>query len=110
MFVPHCDGDRIMTMIDISRDFACFMSESLVCIASFVMCDMVHIEPMHPNKHSIVTYLLMCIADRAPPRPPLPRETVPPRPPPPETDDEEEMAVFKQQPQANQPIMVRGCS
>ncbi|CAE1284850.1 VCL [Acanthosepion pharaonis] len=40
----------------------------------------------------------------APPRPPLPHETVPPRPPPPETDDEDESAF--PMPQANQPIMM----
>ena len=40
----------------------------------------------------------------APPRPPLPTETVPPRPPPPETDDEDEMNFPI--PQENQPIMV----
>ncbi|XP_059621723.1 vinculin [Phlebotomus argentipes] len=42
--------------------------------------------------------------DRAPPRPPLPREIPPSRPPPPETDDEDE--VFKSVPQANQPILI----
>jgi len=46
------------------------------------------------------------ISDNVPPRPPLPRDTAPPRPPPPETDDEEETAVFEQPPQANQPIMM----
>lgn len=40
----------------------------------------------------------------APPRPPLPSDTVPPRPPPPETDDEEEMNFPI--PQENQPIMM----
>jgi vinculin len=45
--------------------------------------------------------------DRAPPRPPLPRENVPPSrpPPPPETDDEDEN-VFKSTPNANQPILI----
>ncbi|CAO1378198.1 unnamed protein product [Diamesa hyperborea] len=43
--------------------------------------------------------------DRAPPRPPLPREDIPPvRPPPPETDDEEE--IFKSMPTSNQPILL----
>lgn len=43
--------------------------------------------------------------ERAPPRPPLPREGVPPvRPPPPETDDEDE--VFRAMPHANQSILV----
>lgn len=44
-------------------------------------------------------------AERAPPRPPLPREGVPPsRPPPPETDDEDD--VFRAMPHANQPILL----
>jgi len=45
--------------------------------------------------------------ERAPPRPPLPRDGfVPVRPPPPETDDEDE-GVFRRMPQtANQPILV----
>lgn len=44
--------------------------------------------------------------DRAPPRPPLPREDVPPvRPPPPETDDEDE-GVFRFVPTSNQPILL----
>lgn len=44
--------------------------------------------------------------DRAPPRPPLPREDVPPvRPPPPETDDEDE-GIFKAMPTSNQPILL----
>ncbi|XP_055857876.1 vinculin [Episyrphus balteatus] len=43
--------------------------------------------------------------DRAPPRPPLPREGMAPiRPPPPETDDEDE--VFRTTPHANQPILI----
>lgn len=47
--------------------------------------------------------------DRAPPRPPLPKETftVPVRPPPPppaETDDEDD--VFRAMPHANQPILI----
>ncbi|XP_020715469.1 vinculin [Ceratitis capitata] len=45
-------------------------------------------------------------AERAPPRPPLPREgLVPARPPPPETDDEDE-GVFRTMPHANQPILI----
>ncbi|CAE1284847.1 VCL [Acanthosepion pharaonis] len=44
------------------------------------------------------------VQEDAPPRPPLPHETVPPRPPPPETDDEDESAF--PMPQANQPIMM----
>jgi len=44
--------------------------------------------------------------DRAPPRPPLPREGLAPvRPPPPETDDEDE-GVFHTMPHANQPILI----
>lgn len=44
-------------------------------------------------------------ADRAPVRPPLPREDAPPsRPPPPETDDEDEL--FSRVPLANQPILI----
>lgn len=45
--------------------------------------------------------------EKAPPRPPLPRETVPPNrpPPPPETDDEDEN-VFRSTPHANQPILL----
>lgn len=45
--------------------------------------------------------------ERAPPRPPLPREGLAPvRPPPPETDDEDE-GVFRRTPQtANQPILI----
>lgn len=47
------------------------------------------------------------VVDKAPPRPPLPREGIPPqRPPPPETDDEDEV-VFRTMPQADQPIKVR---
>ncbi|XP_055922051.1 vinculin [Eupeodes corollae] len=43
--------------------------------------------------------------ERAPPRPPLPREGMAPiRPPPPETDDEDE--VFRTTPHANQPIFI----
>ncbi|XP_013410992.1 vinculin-like [Lingula anatina] len=44
----------------------------------------------------------------APPRPPLPQESVPPRPPPPETDDEDEETFERRypEPQANQPIMM----
>lgn len=49
---------------------------------------------------------VILFSERAPPRPPLPRDTAPPRPPPPETDDEEETAVFRLPPQDNQPIMV----
>lgn len=49
----------------------------------------------------------MVLAERAPPRPPLPREGLAPqRPPPPETDDEDE-GVFRTMPHANQPILVR---
>ncbi|KAH8235890.1 hypothetical protein KR032_010306 [Drosophila birchii] len=45
-------------------------------------------------------------AERAPPRPPLPREGLAPvRPPPPETDDEDE-GVFRTMPHANQPILI----
>lgn len=48
----------------------------------------------------------MVLAERAPPRPPLPREGLAPqRPPPPETDDEDE-GVFRTMPHANQPILV----
>ncbi|XP_065366431.1 vinculin [Calliphora vicina] len=44
--------------------------------------------------------------ERAPPRPPLPREGLAPqRPPPPETDDEDE-GVFRTMPHANQPILI----
>ncbi|XP_037933201.1 vinculin-like [Teleopsis dalmanni] len=44
--------------------------------------------------------------DRAPPRPPLPRECLAPvRPPPAETDDEDE-GVFRTMPHANQPILI----
>lgn len=44
--------------------------------------------------------------ERAPPRPPLPREDVPPvRPPPPETDDEDE-GIFRAMPTSNQPILL----
>lgn len=47
----------------------------------------------------------LSLHERAPPRPPLPREgNAPSRPPPPETDDEDE--VFKQTPHANQPILL----
>ncbi|XP_039441640.1 vinculin [Culex pipiens pallens] len=43
--------------------------------------------------------------ETAPPRPPLPRENIPPvRPPPPETDDEDEL--FQGMPNANQPILM----
>lgn len=43
--------------------------------------------------------------EAAPPRPPLPRENIPPvRPPPPETDDEDEL--FQGMPNANQPILM----
>lgn len=47
------------------------------------------------------------LTEKAPPRPPLPRETIPPNrpPPPPETDDEDEH-VFKTTPHANQPILL----
>lgn len=46
----------------------------------------------------------LCI-DSAPPRPPLPMgDGAPMRPPPPETDDEDD--VFKNAPNASQPIMV----
>lgn len=42
--------------------------------------------------------------DRAPPRPPLPRDSAPLRPPPPpETDDEDE--IFRSVPSDNQPIL-----
>lgn len=45
--------------------------------------------------------------DRAPPRPPLPREFIPPqRAHPAETDDEDE-GVFRTMPQADQPIKVK---
>ena len=43
-------------------------------------------------------------SEHGPPRPPLPKDTAPPRPPPPETDDEDEMSFPV--PQDNQPIMV----
>ncbi|KAI8122710.1 Vinculin [Lucilia cuprina] len=44
--------------------------------------------------------------ERAPPRPPLPRDGLAPqRPPPPETDDEDE-GVFRTMPHANQPILI----
>lgn len=49
--------------------------------------------------------LNILFSESAPPRPPLPGgDLPPPRPPPPETDDEDDM--FRQAPQANQPIMV----
>lgn len=63
---------------------------------------------MHLEK-SINNIMFLCscfLAERAPPRPPLPREGLAPqRPPPPETDDEDE-GVFRTMPHANQPILV----
>ncbi|XP_055386450.1 vinculin [Condylostylus longicornis] len=59
--------------------------------------------PQPPNLES----LHISNVDRAPPRPPLPREqapSVPIRPPPPETDDEDDR-VFHAMPHANQPIL-----
>lgn len=57
--------------------------------------------------YSKIFKILPFTAERAPPRPPLPREGLAPqRPPPPETDDEDE-GVFRTMPHANQPILVR---
>ena len=53
----------------------------------------------------LLTRAIYLTSDRAPPRPPMPRDLAPPRPPPPETDTEDEEAFPT--PQANQPIMVR---
>lgn len=49
---------------------------------------------------------ILFVVDRVPPRPPLPREFIPPqRPHPAETDDEDE-GVFRTMPQPDQPIKV----
>ncbi|XP_046801551.1 vinculin isoform X3 [Lucilia cuprina] len=62
--------------------------------------------PPPPIPEFSVMHLSNQNVERAPPRPPLPRDGLAPqRPPPPETDDEDE-GVFRTMPHANQPILI----
>ncbi|EDW86230.1 uncharacterized protein Dwil_GK16959 [Drosophila willistoni] len=64
------------------------------------------LPPPPPIPELSALHLSQQNAERAPPRPPLPREGLAPtRPPPPETDDEDE-GVFRTMPHANQPILI----